>query len=88
MKKVWYIGSALLLVLVTGVAILLIPRVSAPVSITPGAPVPEPAGTACTMDALLCPDGSYVGRTGPNCEFVCPIVATTTADTVVTPAHE
>lgn len=27
---------------------------------------------ACTMDAKLCPDGSSVGRTGPNCEFVCP----------------
>ena len=27
---------------------------------------------ACTADAKLCPDGSYVGRTGPNCEFVCP----------------
>ena len=27
---------------------------------------------ACTMDAKQCPDGSYVGRTGPNCEFVCP----------------
>lgn len=27
---------------------------------------------ACTMDAFLCPDGSYVGRTGPQCEFVCP----------------
>lgn len=24
---------------------------------------------ACTMDAKLCPDGSYVGRSGPNCEF-------------------
>lgn len=24
---------------------------------------------ACTQDAKLCPDGSYVGRTGPNCEF-------------------
>lgn len=29
-------------------------------------------GVACTMDAMQCPDGSYVGRTGPNCEFVCP----------------
>ena len=28
--------------------------------------------TACTMDARRCPDGSYVGRTGPKCEFVCP----------------
>lgn len=27
---------------------------------------------ACTADAMQCPDGSYVGRTGPNCEFVCP----------------
>lgn len=26
---------------------------------------------ACTMDAKQCPDGSYVGRTGSNCEFVC-----------------
>jgi len=32
----------------------------------------EPEPVACTMDAKLCPDGSYVGRTGPNCEFVCP----------------
>lgn len=27
----------------------------------------------CTQDAMECPDGSYVGRTGPNCEFAkCP----------------
>jgi len=27
------------------------------------------------MEAKQCPDGSYVGRTGPKCEFVaCPIV--------------
>ena len=27
----------------------------------------------CTMDAKLCPDGSYVARTGPRCEFApCP----------------
>jgi hypothetical protein len=25
--------------------------------------------TACTMEAKLCPDGSSVGRSGPNCEF-------------------
>ena len=29
--------------------------------------------TACTMDAMLCPDGSSVGREGPDCEFAaCP----------------
>ncbi len=26
----------------------------------------------CTMDAMACPDGTYVGRSGPNCEFKCP----------------
>ena len=33
---------------------------------------PEEDGTMCTMDALECPDGSFVGRSGPNCEFICP----------------
>lgn len=33
--------------------------------------VDEP--TACTADARICPDGSAVGRVGPNCEFaLCP----------------
>ncbi len=36
-------------------------------------------GTACTQEAKQCPDGSYVGRTGPHCEFAaCP---TTSVDT-------
>ena len=31
------------------------------------------AQMACTMEARQCPDGSWVGRTGPNCEFSqCP----------------
>ncbi len=30
---------------------------------------------ACTLEAKICPDGSAVGRTGPNCEFAaCPVV--------------
>lgn len=36
--------------------------------------------TACTLEAMICPDGSSVGRTGPNCEFTpCP-TATPTPD--------
>jgi hypothetical protein len=36
-------------------------------------PVQFSGVTACTQEAKLCPDGSYVGRTGPNCEFApCP----------------
>jgi hypothetical protein len=38
-----------------------------------GMPGGENGETACTLEAKLCPDGSYVGRTGPNCEFAqCP----------------
>lgn len=32
-----------------------------------------PEQVVCTQEAKLCPDGSYVGRSGPNCEFAaCP----------------
>lgn len=32
---------------------------------------------ACTQEAKICPDGSSVGRTGPDCEFTqCPLVQT------------
>jgi hypothetical protein len=42
---------------------------------TPPINISTPSGAikACTMDAKICPDGSSVGRTGPNCEFAaCP----------------
>ena len=40
----------------------------------------SPVGIACTMEAKLCPDGSYALRSGPKCEFAeCPSVNTTTA---------
>ncbi len=36
-------------------------------------PNPTPPPTVCTADAKLCPDGSYVSRTGPSCAFApCP----------------
>ena len=31
--------------------------------------VPTPNAQACTQEAKVCPDGTSVGRTGPNCEF-------------------
>ena len=35
--------------------------------------VKAPGPQACTLEAKICPDGSAVGRTGPNCEFAaCP----------------
>ena len=47
----------------------------------PGAPQNSgDTGVVCTMEAKLCPDGSYVGRTGPKCEFsACPTSSTTTS---------
>lgn len=37
--------------------------------------------TACTQEAKLCSDGSFVGRTGPKCEFApCPTTPDPTAD--------
>jgi hypothetical protein len=43
---------------------------------TPVTPIPTTQrnyGHTCTMDAKICPDGSVVGRVGPNCEFPpCP----------------
>lgn len=31
----------------------------------------DQSGTICTADAYQCPNGNWVGRTGPNCQFVC-----------------
>jgi len=40
---------------------------------------------ACTQEVKQCPDGSYVGRTGPNCEFAaCPPVVATSSPTSTT----
>ncbi len=42
-------------------------------SYNPNSPV-DNGGIACTEEAKLCPDGTAVGRQGPNCEFPeCPI---------------
>jgi hypothetical protein len=37
-------------------------------------PTAQPStGQYCTMDAMQCPDGSYVGRVPPSCNFApCP----------------
>jgi Immunoglobulin-like domain of bacterial spore germination len=55
-------------------SLFLIERAAAPID-TPVA-TPDPVAVMCTADAMQCPDGSYVGRTGPSCEFVCPTAAT------------
>ena len=54
------------------IAILLIAAAAAGAFYFPK-PQPWTEKVACTMEAKPCPDGSYVGRTGPNCDFAaCP----------------
>ena len=44
---------------------------------------------ACTEEAMVCPDGSSVARTGPNCEFAaCPSVPVTTTTQTTTTEKE
>lgn len=50
------------------------------------APSPAPEPIACTADAKICPDGSAVGRVGPNCEFApCPEPVACTDDALQCP---
>jgi len=64
MKKILLVSVYALL---AGIAILLVLNVS------PDNTDKEDAPIACTKDALVCPDGSTVGRQGQNCEFAsCP----------------
>jgi hypothetical protein len=48
--------------------------------------ITTPASRACTLEAKICPDGSSVGRTGPNCEFApCPAQQPTTIPAQILP---
>lgn len=60
MRKIYILISVLVVV---GVAVV----------VWPGANSKSVQLVACTIEAKLCPNGSAVGRTGPNCEFAeCP----------------
>jgi len=71
-------GHALLWV---GLAILVTLLVGAGARFTYMKEALIPEHVACTEDAMQCPDGSWVGRTGPNCEFVCPDIENQVLDT-------
>jgi plastocyanin len=71
------------------IAVLIVGGIIAYASYTAGnkdAYVPPPTEegnqVVCTMEAKQCPDGSYVGRSGPNCAFAaCPSMGATTTTT-------
>jgi hypothetical protein len=49
---------------------------------------PEAGISVCTADAKICPDGSAVSRTGPNCEFTTCPSQTITVSKRCTPAQK
>ena len=61
------------------VGLALVAALGVVVYILPFEQLPQPV--ACTMEAKLCPDGSAVGRVGPNCEFAACPEATSTGGT-------
>ncbi len=62
-----FILSLLFILLVVGGGVYLVSRGGGPSS------QENEEGVVCTMEVKMCPDGSYVGRTGPQCEFKeCP----------------
>lgn len=54
------------------IAIVLSTALFACVKSIPTQPVADDKQVMCTQDVTQCPDGSWVGRTGNNCTFVCP----------------
>ena len=66
--------------------VIIIAVVSVVFATKPAFLVTPPSPVACTEEAKLCPDGSYVGRTGPQCQFSsCPTNATGTSTATTTP---
>lgn len=73
-KGIWI---AVLVVIIAIVAVTLgiklFPKDSAPLDNTGTENNLDNETVYCTLDALLCSDGSYVGRVPPSCEFAaCP----------------
>ncbi len=78
MQKTWLAIFVVVLALAGGVVVY---------NQNKGSSVPNnPDGTGgvvCTMEAKMCPDGvTYVGRTGPHCEFAACPTATSSTSTV------
>lgn len=74
----WVGTTVLLIVAITACVFVWVYEKNQPAIEQPNIQVVKPKKTesvACTMEAKLCADGSYVSRTGPNCEFAaCPEV--------------
>lgn len=80
-KSLWALTGVAVLAVVAYGAVLL----GAPIPFVPASHVGDQI--VCTADAMRCPDGSWVGRSGPNCEFVCPTSTSTNTGPSVVSTH-
>src|SRR3989344_2324783 len=68
-------GFAPIVFLLAVVAVLVLYLIAQNLGIQPltNIGLPTTAPVSCSLDAKICPDGTGVGRVGPNCEFSpCP----------------
>ncbi|MFA5947249.1 MAG: hypothetical protein WC813_04495 [Patescibacteria group bacterium] len=74
MKKILALAIGSMLLMGAGCMSLSTPTPRpTPTPIPSPTPMPPEEPVFCTQDAKQCPDGSYVARHGPNCEFdACP----------------
>jgi len=79
MKKL-IVGMAGLILLLLVISLVVAQYAFAPEPTSVEEVIPEDTAVMCTMDAMQCPDGSFVGRTGPSCAFVCPPLPLVPAD--------
>ena len=73
--RFWRLGMETAMITVCLLRVLaFIPLLSVQAAYAEGQSLPQLAqGAICAQDAMLCPDGSAVTRTGPHCEMApCP----------------
>ena len=74
-KRPFSIGAVFILLLIGAMIGFQLGKWSNRQEERPPSTTPKREVKFCTQEVKLCPDGSYVGRTGPNCEFApCPTV--------------
>lgn len=83
--KTMIIISAVIIGVAIGAAAMFF--LGVPTASIPGEePMPEEQVRGCTKELKICPDGTGVGRSGPNCEFAeCSAVNNTDEDATTTP---
>ena len=75
MKKIWSATIAVVVVIVVMVVSVVIYKFNL---------TKDSKYYACSMEAKICPDGTAVGRSGPDCQFTpCPISTTTPEKVIV-----